>query len=120
MYRRDVNVWRGLAKNAHEGLGAPIRIVPITVLLCAGQVLPFVLLATGSPWSLVAVVLALVPRVLSMRRFQQPLASVLLHPIAIVALLAIQWYAFVRCALGKPAKWKGRNLTSDRVSPANA
>ncbi|MDQ6626306.1 MAG: glycosyltransferase [Verrucomicrobiota bacterium] len=120
MYRHNAEVWRGLTKNAHEGLGAPSRIVPITVLLVAGQVLPFALLATGSAWSLVAAILALLPRVLSMRRFQQPLASVILHPFAIAALVAIQWYALFRYLLGKPASWKGRSLTSNRMPLANA
>jgi hypothetical protein len=32
----------------------------------------------------------------------------LLHPIAILLLLAIQWYAIVRAILGKPIGWKGR------------
>jgi glycosyltransferase involved in cell wall biosynthesis len=41
MYRRNADVWRGFGKNTHEGLGAPARIVPFTVLLLAGQVLPF-------------------------------------------------------------------------------
>lgn len=108
MYRRDRDVWSGLAKNAHEGLGAPTRIVPITLLLLAGQVLPFALAASGARWSPFAIALALLPRILSARRFHQPAVTVLLHPVAILALLAIQWYAFLRYLLGKSASWKGR------------
>ena len=45
MYRDAGEVWRGLGKNATQGLAAPGKIVPATVLLLAGQVMPPVLLA---------------------------------------------------------------------------
>ena len=32
----------------------------------------------------------------------------ILHPLGILILLAIQWFAFVRNALGRPSTWKGR------------
>lgn len=108
MYRRGADVWRGLLKNTHEGLGAPARIVPLTLFLLAGQVLPFALLAAGWWSGLVASALALLPRVLAARRFQQPILGVLLHPFAIAALLAIQWVGLGRFLRGKPARWKGR------------
>ncbi len=41
MYQRNGEVWRGLGKNTHEGLGAPRLIFPMTVILLGGQVLPF-------------------------------------------------------------------------------
>ncbi len=44
MYRSAGEVWNGLAKNATEGLAAPVRIVPISIVLLLGQVLPFVTL----------------------------------------------------------------------------
>lgn len=108
MYRRNADVWRGLAKNAHEGLGAPARIVPITLLLVCGQVLPFACLATGRSTFIIAAALALLPRVLALRRFHQPLLSVVLHPIAIAALLGIQWAGLIRWRRGNSASWKGR------------
>ena len=43
MYRGAIELWRGLAKNASEGLGAAHLIVPSTLLLVFGQVLPVVL-----------------------------------------------------------------------------
>jgi len=45
MYRSAGEVWNGLAKNAVEGLAAPRTILPATLLLAGGQVMPFVLLA---------------------------------------------------------------------------
>lgn len=115
MYHRNREVWSGLLKNTHEGLGAPTRILPITLLLIAGQVLPFVLLTFWSRFSGVAqialvtsVILALVPRLLAKRRFHQSLASVFLHPVAIISLLGIQWLGLFRFIIGTSARWRGR------------
>lgn len=108
MYRRNAEVWRGLGKNTHEGLGAPRRIVPITILLLCGQVLPFALLATGMWQAFAAAGLALLPRFIALRRFDQPLFGAMLHPFAIVALLAIQWAGLFRFLRGNPSAWKGR------------
>lgn len=108
MYRRDSDVWRGLAKNTHEGLGAPARIVPLTCLLVAGQVLPFALLLTGMWQAVLAAIMALVPRVIASWKFDQPLLSVLLHPLGVLSLLGIQWAGLVRFLRGTPAAWKGR------------
>ena len=47
MYFNSRDVWRGLTKNAVEGMAAPTRIVPFTVLLAGGHVLPVVLLVLG-------------------------------------------------------------------------
>lgn len=110
MYRSASETWRGFSKNAHEGLGAPARIVPATILLLGGQVLPFVLLALAPRVSvaLLAAVLALLPRLLAARRFSQPSAMIILHPVAIVALLGIQWTGLLRFLRGKAVSWKGR------------
>lgn len=117
MYRADAEVWRGLSKNASEALAAPKMIVPTTIVLFGGQVLPFLLLVVASSpaarlVSLCAVALVLLPRLLSIGRFKQSLGSTLLHPLAILALLAIQWHAFVRQFAGKPMEWKGRQYTA--------
>ena len=124
MYRTDSEVWRGLSKNASEGLAAPKTIVPMTIALFGGQVLPFFLLAMGnflSPTarlvSACAAILVLLPRLLSIRRFKQSLGSALLHPLGILGLLAIQWHAFLRRRLGRPAEWKGRRYLAS-TSPA--
>ena len=126
MYHTNAETWRGLGKNATEGLAAPGTIVPMTALLLGGQVLPFVLLGlapllSGTPLLLagIATVLAWLPRWIGVRRFRQPLASALLHPVGVVALLAIQWHALVRQLAGKPSEWKGRSYgTTTVIAPA--
>lgn len=121
MYRRDAEVWRGLAKNTHEGLGAPSLIFPMTCVLFSGQVLPFLLLLAGNLETVriaaaVACGFAFLPRLVAAERFKQPWLSVILHPFAILALLGIQWFGFVRYLLGQPSVWKGRAYPASSVS----
>lgn len=115
MYRSNAETWHGLGKNAAEGLGAPRTIIPVTCILVGGNVLPFILLAGArelSPfevgWAVAATVLALLPRLIAVRRFRQPVVSTLLHPAGVLCLLFIQWRSFLGRLVGKPAEWKGR------------
>jgi len=117
MYRRARDVWHGLAKNAAEGLASRRMIVPSTAVLLGGQVLPFILLGMGlagalSPLAMgltaLAVAGSLYARLAARSRFQQSWNSVLLHPVGIVVLVAIQWVAWWRAWRGCPPAWKGR------------
>ena len=116
MFSTEAEVWRGLARNAGEGLGSPRLIGIATLLLVGGQVLPIVSLAiaclNGSALkfalSLAGTGAAFWPRMLAVHRFRQPLDGALLHPIGICALLAIQWFAFFRTLARRPSIWKGR------------
>lgn len=114
MYRSNAEVWRGLAKNVHEGLGAPAVIGPATLILLLGQVLPFVLLFAKSTAVFALALLSCISmfalRFAAWRRFRQPWLGLVLHPLAIVALLAIQWLGLLRHLAGRPARWKGRSL----------
>lgn len=121
MYRNAGEVWRGLEKNATEGLAAPGKIVPVTALLLAGQVLPplLVVLAVaglaplGAGWlALAGTAAALAVRLAAAVRFRQPVDGALLHPLAILVFLAIQWTALGRRLLGRPAAWKGRSYAA--------
>ncbi len=114
MYLRARDVLAGLAKNATEGLAAPARILPVTMLLLFGQVLPFLLLVwpdIGPGWraaAAVGVATAWWPRALACRQFKQPAFSAILHPAGVLMLLGIQWFAFIRQCLGRPSVWRGR------------
>lgn len=122
MYTRSLDVWKGLSKNATEGIGSPSTILPFTILLAGGQMLPWVLVAWGIitgwrgwpawavPVALVAVVLSFLPRLLEAARFRQSFASVLAHPVGIAVFLAIQWVALGRRLLGLQTSWRGRSL----------
>jgi hypothetical protein len=117
MYRNTCELWRGVTKNATEGLAAPATIVPATLLLLGGQVLPPIVLAGATMtaadplvWGLAAIATgaAYYPRLVAVRRFHQSLLGAVFHPLGIVAFLTMQWYAFLRAVLGRPAMWKGR------------
>ncbi len=122
MYERNADVWRGLSKNATEGIGSPATIVPFTILLAGGQVVPPVLLFCGlaSGWqgwprwaipvAVVAAVLTWMPRFLEAARFRQSLASAVAHPLGVAVFLAIQWIALARKVCGIQTSWRGRSL----------
>ena len=65
-----------------------------------------------SPWlyliSYVGCVAVYLPRSIAAVRFRQSWLGVVLHPLGIVLLVIIQWYAFCRRFLGRPVKWRGR------------
>lgn len=117
MYQNFRELWQGLAKNATEGLGAPTVIIPATLLLLGGQVLPIVLLVASllfgwassvQALALIATLASYVPRFCARRRFQQSREGAWLHAIGIILLLAIQGYACLRLLSGRPTTWKGR------------
>jgi hypothetical protein len=122
MYATSRDVWRGLSKNATEGIGSPATILPFTILLAGGSILPVVVagigLATGfAGWptggaavALVAVAMSYLPRLLDAFRFRQSLASAIVHPVGVTVFLAIQWVALVRKMLGLRTSWRGRTL----------
>jgi Glycosyl transferase family 2 len=115
MYRSAAGVWRGLAKNATEGLASPGMILPATTILLGGQVFPLLLLATAG-WlpplaaslALLATVASFYPRFAAAKRFRQSWLGAFLHPAGILIFVAIQWHALLRTAIGQPAAWKGR------------
>jgi glycosyltransferase involved in cell wall biosynthesis len=116
MYRGAVETWRGLSKNATEGMASPLRLPVFTVLLLAGQVLPLPLVVWGSVlWDLpgarmafAALVFGYTIRFVSAARYRQSWLSAILHPIGILVLLLLQWSALLRKMLGIRAKWKER------------
>ncbi len=135
MYRNAGEVWRGLGKNAREGMATRGAIMPWTIVLLGGQVLGPVLLvawvaaavvnlrsllSSDSAASLLVVVLSILaaalaywPRLCAAARFRQSWLGAVLHPLGVVLLLTIQWQAFLRGFWGGAAVWKGRAYPSD-------
>ena len=136
MYESVRAVWSGLAKNATEGIATPARIVPFTILLVLGQILPVfsaaawlvvcvsvvvvgatfdqpVLAAAVTAAIVLAVIASYLPRMLAVRRFKQPVISALLHPLGVTLLLMVQWYALVRQISGRPVAWRARSYSSE-------
>jgi hypothetical protein len=121
MYHNAGEVWQGLAKNATEGLAAPVRILPISVLLLLGQTMPFLLAAwlcleggasvAEMVYVLVAIVGAWLPRFLAAYRFRQDWRGAWLHPVGVGVLLAVQWYSLARKVSGGTVRWKERSYS---------
>jgi hypothetical protein len=117
MYRGAAQTWRGFTKNAYEGLGSPVVLAVFTLLEAGGILLPWVWLVAaavtgGMPlgptvlaWF--AVGAQLVQRSMLAARFSQPAVCVLLHPVSIALLLAIQWRSWW-LHVTKRRAWKGR------------
>ncbi len=115
MYRSAGQVWNGFAKNAHEGMGGTITIWVWTLLLAGGHLLPWMALALAwdAPmleWggALLACALSLMPRWVCSTRYRQSRLGAVLHPVGVLLMVSIQWYAKVRRWVGRPVGWKGR------------
>ncbi len=80
----------------------------------AGRWLPYLLVRLRSATrkcdgcALYALLIAITVRRWTAAEFHQSLLGEVLHPVAILLLLAVQWYAIVRAVSGKPVGWKGR------------
>jgi hypothetical protein len=122
MYSGNRACWEGLGKNATEGMASPWGIAVWTVLLLGGHVLPLALLLMGptitSPvttpvaLALTATAATYATRIAGALRFRHRPLGVLLHPLAMLLLVAVQWDARLRKLLGRPAAWKGRVYAS--------
>lgn len=116
MYTSSSDVWQGLTKNATEGIAAPARIVPFTLLLVCGQILPWLLLLCAIIANdyadlrllTIACAASLLPRLISIARFRQRTIGAILHPLGVCILLILQWTALLRKLRGTQATWKGR------------
>ena len=112
-----------MAKNATEGMASPAAILPWTVLLLGGHVLPAALRAAWVGWvealpgfAAAALVTAVgatyAARAAGVLRFGHPLLGALLHPLGVLLLVAVQWSALLRRFAGRPAAWKGRSYAA--------
>ncbi len=126
MYSSSREVWRGLSRNATEAMAHPAAILPWTVLLLGGHVLPWCLAATA--WfregfasrtvamALIAGGLSLLPRIFGLRPFSHSRLGLVLHPVSVLLLVAIQWQALGRRLVGRPSTWRGRAYSPSRAT----
>ncbi len=117
MYHSAKEVVHGLMKNAIEGIANPRLIVPFTILLIGGTLLPVIALgvavaqrntaATGL--SIAAMAISHLPRIQAAIRFCQPWQTALFHIPAVTLFVTIQWQALLNHCLGKQVTWRGRS-----------
>lgn len=117
MYGSADEVWQGFSKNFYEGLGGhPLGLLLLVVVYGAAFVAPWVLLpyglATGDPVIAAAgaagVAMNLVQRLLLALRHGHTLDAVLLHPVAVLGLLAIAMNSWGWSRKGA-ILWRGRS-----------
>ncbi|MEO9590945.1 glycosyltransferase family 2 protein [Rhodopirellula bahusiensis] len=129
MYTSAGEVVQGLLKNAHEGIANSRLLVPFTILLGGANLLPWItlaiafskrssLIAEGLPVSTsvaigiltssIAILVSYVPRLTAAIRLRQSITGAVLHPIAILSFLLIQWWAFANHLRGRQVTWRGR------------
>lgn len=127
MYRNAGDVWRGFSKNLFEGVGGRLSVlVAVSTLYLCAFVLPFIAFAYGLAASNDSVVVAaavgvfcnVLLRVLLMVRFRHPASSVVLHPIAVLVLVAIAFNSFL-WAWRDRISWAGRSYVSRGKRRAN-
>ena len=121
MYRGLQQVWRGFAKNAYEGLGSPWLLLLVTALHVLGQVAAWALVVTGAvaaamglsvpalavSLAAAAIVVQLAHRIVLRRTFGHAWRAVLLHPVGLAMLTAIQWHSLSLSIRGR-REWRGR------------
>ncbi len=118
MYRSAGEVWLGFAKNATEGMATWGGIVPWTLLLLGGHVLPIALVGAGLAGKLshgatvlaaLATAMSYAGRAVCAARFHASPLGVVFHPVGVAVLVAIQWWARAKETIGVRTAWKGRD-----------
>ena len=117
-------LWEGFSKNLYEGIGGrPLALAGIVALYGGVFVLPYaaLLAAAGAPALLAPAALGvaanLALRALLAARFRQPPEGVLLHPLGVLALLAIAANSF-RWSRRGAIRWRGRVYPSREARAA--
>lgn len=125
MYHNLQQVQQGLLKNAIEGVANQKLIVPFTILLIGGSIVPIGLFAwqlihciEHSSWTGLNLAILLIlglastiswfPRIMAQRAFHQSALGAAAHPLAILWFVFLQWLALVRHWLRLPTAWRGR------------
>lgn len=114
MYRGAGQTWRGFLKNATAGMGSRRAILPWTVLLLGGHVLPWVwLIAAGvtgavDGLSVASAGCAAFSSGAIALRFRQGVWAALLRPAGVLVLVMVQWAAQVQALRGVRPTWRGR------------
>ena len=118
MYHSLGETWLGLLKNATEGFARWPVLPMITLVMLAAFVIPtlaVVLVALGllpgSQWLPVAIALAsgYLPRLICCLRYDRAWLGAMLHPLAVLLFLAIQWLAWVNQKRGRTVQWRQRS-----------
>jgi chlorobactene glucosyltransferase len=119
MYASFNEIWYGFSKNLFPGFKFSVPAIVLVILFnFATSVLPFVSLAAiiagALPENLLPVVLAQIGLLLAIRlslsvRFSMSYAAVLVHPIAMLVVIAMALNSMRWVLLAGGSRWKGRS-----------
>lgn len=117
MYSGGAELWRGFTKNFYEGIGGnPAAMIAVIIVHLLFFVVPFVALpiallngsGTLAAAAAVGVAANLLMRLIMARRYHHGLLSVLIHPIAVLAMMVLLVDSF-RCSRRGDIRWRGRS-----------
>lgn len=120
MYENARGVWEGFSKNLYEGIGARALALLFVLSLYVGVfIVPWIALLAGIWISHQALALAaaigvlahMIIRAIHAARFQQPVESIVLHPVSILAFCAIAINSAIWHARGS-IRWAGRTYAA--------
>jgi glycosyltransferase involved in cell wall biosynthesis len=122
MYRGAGEVWRGFSKNLAEGVGGtPGGVLGVAVLYGGVFVAPYVALAAALlgapsllPPALTGVAANVAIRAVLAIRLRQPLEGIIVHPVAVLGLLAIAANS-LRWSRRGAIQWRGRSYAARGV-----
>ncbi|MDA8744518.1 glycosyltransferase [Rubripirellula amarantea] len=115
MYRNAREVVRGALKNATEGIASTRLIVPFSVLLIGGSVLPLIVMSSAAlnrPAFLVASAAAFLghlPRAWVCKNFRQSGWGLVFHSASVLVFVGLQWLALLQSWVGVRVMWRGRD-----------
>jgi hypothetical protein len=120
MYAGFRAAWQGFARNAYEALGSPAALALMASLNGAFFVLPFLgfpvsaifggAAASTAAWGL-AVLWVLALRLVLAWRFRYPWWTAFVTPVAVLALIGIQFESYFRHLTGRPVSWRAREYS---------
>jgi chlorobactene glucosyltransferase len=117
MYPDAASLWRGFAKNFYEGIGGnPVALIVVMTLHLMLFVAPFVALPVAvvlgnrglAAAAAVGVAANLCLRLIMALRYHHSPVSVLLHPVAVVAMMGVLLNSF-RWSRRGDIRWRGRS-----------
>jgi chlorobactene glucosyltransferase len=120
MYPDPTSLWRGFAKNFYEGIGGhPLALVVVMLLHLVIFVVPYaalpIALIAGAHSLAVAAAIGVAAniglRLIMALRYRHSLASVLLHPLAVLLMMGILLDSF-RWSRRGDIRWRGRSYAA--------
>ena len=120
MYPDAVSLWRGFAKNFYEGIGGnPLAMIVVLIVHLLFFVAPYIALpiavfhgdGTLATAAAVGVAANIGLRLIMAWRYHHSLLSVLLHPLAVLAMMGVLLDSF-RWSRRGDIRWRGRSYPS--------